>query len=98
MVTRYELRSRILKSRWKASAREMNIELNYLCESFNRELRFLARTSDDIFCNQVSFAINTVSVIKPDIEYYLRCCGGYGDTRRILKSIRRHDRKKLRRH
>lgn len=98
MITRAELISRIGKSKTKARAREMNKDLNYLCSSFNREVRFASRISSDTFCGSILFAINAVSIIEPAIGYYLLACVGYNDTRRILKSIRRHDRKKLRRH
>lgn len=98
MISRGKLISRIGKSKSKARAREMTMELKHLCRSFNREVRFAARISSDMFCDNISFAINAVSIIEPDIGHYLMSCVGYNNIRQILKSIRRHDRKKLRRH
>lgn len=98
MVSRGRVISRIGKSKSKAMARECGSVLNCLCRSLSREVRFSARVSNDIFCDQVSFAINAVSIVEPDIGYYLLSCVGYNETRQILKSIRRHDRKKLEGH
>lgn len=98
MISRRKLILQIEKSKSKARAREMTKDLNYLCKSFNREVRFASRISSDMFCDNISFAINAISIIEPAIGYYLLSCVGYNDTGQILKSIRRHDRKKLRGH
>lgn len=98
MISREKLISEIGKSKSKVKAREMAKDLDYLCRAFNREARFSARVSNELFCEQISFAINAVSIVEPSLACYLLACVGYNDTPRILKSIRRHDRKKLRGH
>lgn len=93
MISRAELFIRIAKGRTKARARGMDKDLNYLSRLFSREVRYSARISNDMFCDQISFALNAVSVVSPALGYYLLSCVGYDDTRHILKSIRRHNRK-----
>lgn len=98
MTSRGKLISRIEKSKSKAMARKWGKELNYLCRMLGKEARYIACISDDMFCDNISFAINAVSVVAPHIAHYLLYCVGYYETDKILKSIRRHDRKKLRGH
>ena len=98
MISRSRLYSRIGKYRLKATARESAKDLDYLCRLFSREVKYAARMSDFTIFNQISFAIHAVSVVSPAIAHYLLFCVGYSDISPILKSIRRHDRKKLRGH
>ena len=98
MISRSKLYSRIGRYRLKAIARESTRDLNYLCCLFSREVKYAARMSDVMFVNQISFALNAVSVVSPAIGHYLLFCVGYSDIRPILKSIRRYIRKHLRRH
>lgn len=98
MISRAKLFIQIEKSRMKAIARENGKDLNYLLKLLAREARYEARMVRDRYCENISFAINVVSVISPDLSYYLLYCVGYNDIRHILKSIRRHDRKKLKGH
>lgn len=99
MVSRSRLFSQIRKSRLKVKVRETNKDdLKYLCSMLAREARYTARMSNDMLCDNISFAINAVSVVNFDIGYYLLYCVGYYETGKILKSIRRHIRKNLRGH
>lgn len=98
MISRAKLFIRIEKSKSKAMARKCGKDLNYLCRLLGREARYTACISDDMFCDNISFAINAVSVVDPHIAHYLLYCVGYNDIEHILKSIRRHNRKKFRGH
>lgn len=98
MVRKGRVLLRIEQSKAKAMARKCGKDLNYLCRLLSKEARYIARISDDMFCDNISFAINAVSVVDSHIAHYLLYCVGYNDIEHILKSIRRHDRKKLRGH
>ena len=99
MISRFKLMSQIKRSRLKVKVRETNKDdLKYLCSMLAGEAIYSARLSNDMFCDNISFAINAVSVVDFDIGHYLLYCVGYNDIEHILKSIRRHDRKKLRGH
>ena len=99
MISRHRLFSQIGRSRLKVKVRETNKDnLKYLCSMLAREAIYSARVSNDMFCDNISFAINAVSVVDFDIGHYLLYCVGYYETDKILKSIRRHIRKKFRRH
>lgn len=99
MISGVKLLSQIRKSRWKVRVREMRKDdLECLCRMLSREARFVACMSNDVSSNQILFAINAVSVVSPDIGYYLMYCVGYSDIGQILKSIRRYVRKNRRGH
>lgn len=94
MISRTRLMSQIRKSRLKVRVREMRKDdLEYLCGMLSREARFVVHMTNDVSSNQILFAINAVSVVSPDIGYYLMYCVGYSDIGQILKSIRRYVRK-----
>lgn len=97
MISRFRLMSQIRRSRLKVKVREMDKDdLKYLCSMLAREARYTACMSNDIYCDNISFAINAVSVVDFDISHYLLYCVGYYETDKILKSIRRHVRKNRR--
>ena len=97
MISRSRLHLQIRRSKLKVKVREMSKnELDYLGKLFSREARYTARMTGDMFCNQISFATNAVSVVDSDIAYYLLFCVGYADIRPILKSVRRYVRKNRR--
>ena len=99
MISRSRLISQIRKSRLKVKVRETNKDdLKYLCGMLAREARYSARMSNDMSCDNISFAINAVSVVSLDIAEYLLFCVGYNDISQILKSIRRYYRKNYRGH
>lgn len=98
MVTKYRVCLRIRRIRSKAKVRESVKELNYICRMLSREARYKAVTSNEMFCDSISFAINAVSVVSLDIAEYLLFCVGYNDIGQILKSIRRYYRKNYRGH
>lgn len=99
MISKSRLISQIRKSRLKVKVRETDKDdLKYLCSMLAREARYTARMSNDMSCDNISFAINAVSVVDFDIGYYLLYCVGYYETDKILKSIRRHIRRHITRY
>lgn len=94
MISRSKVFAQTRKSRLKVRVREMHKDdLEYLCGMLSREARFVACMTNDVSSNQILFAIDAVSVVSPNIGYYLMYCVGYYETGKILKSIRRHIRK-----